>query len=132
MSLACLSEPGVENCVIAQGPDTGELAHLFYATLENTAATGAANTGPFINFENADYFYGDLFLPSNNAVWDFAMNIGRQGASEIDTGVQNAWAVRDGDVSPVPAPPVIWLFGIGMIGLGFARRKRQLGIPGTN
>jgi hypothetical protein len=33
---------------------------------------------------------------------------------------------------PVPAPPAIWLFGIGMIGLGFARRKQRPGIPENN
>ena len=124
LSPACLSEPGPDNCIIVQGPDTGEMAHLFYATLGNTAATGLANTGPFINFEEADYFYGDLFSPSPGSMWDFAMNIGRQGASVIDTGVQIAWAVRDGDVSPVPIPSAVWLFGSGLIGLfGVARRK---------
>jgi len=32
----------------------------------------------------------------------------------------------------VPAPAALWLFGIGMIGLGFARRKKQSGIPASS
>jgi hypothetical protein len=35
-------------------------------------------------------------------------------------------------VSAVPVPAAIWLFGIGMIGLGFARRKQQPGFPVTS
>jgi hypothetical protein len=35
-------------------------------------------------------------------------------------------------VEAVPAPAAIWLFGIGMIGLGFARRRQRSGIPGSN
>jgi hypothetical protein len=124
LSSACLSEPGPEGCVIDQGPDTGELAHMFYATLGNTSDSGLANIGPFINFIEADYFYEDLFLPSPGSMWDFGMSVGVQGASAIDTGVQVAWAVMDGDVAVIPVPAAVWLFGSGLIGLiGIARRK---------
>ena len=35
-----------------------------------------------------------------------------------------AWAVHSGDVSAVPVPSAVWLFGSGLIGLiGLARRK---------
>jgi len=35
-----------------------------------------------------------------------------------------AWAVRSGDVSAVPVPAAMWLFGSGLLGLiGVARRK---------
>jgi hypothetical protein len=34
-------------------------------------------------------------------------------------------AVRDGDVSSVPVPAAVWLFGSGLLGLiGIARRKK--------
>ena len=37
----------------------------------------------------------------------------------------SAWAVQSGDVSAVPVPAAVWLFGSGLIGLvGFARRKK--------
>jgi len=36
-----------------------------------------------------------------------------------------ALAVRPGDVSAVPVPAAVWLFGSGLMGLlGLARRKR--------
>jgi len=34
------------------------------------------------------------------------------------------WAVRAGDVSAVPIPPALWLFGSGLLGLiGMAKRE---------
>ena len=55
------------------------------------------------------------------------------GALGSDSGRQNtysktnnlyAWAVRSGDVSAVPVPAAIWLFGSGLLGItGIARRK---------
>jgi len=36
------------------------------------------------------------------------------------------------DPVSVPAPAAIWLFGIGMVGLGFARRKQRSDIPENN
>jgi hypothetical protein len=36
-----------------------------------------------------------------------------------------AWAVHSGDVSAVPIPTAIWLFGSGLLGLiGVARTKK--------
>jgi len=36
-----------------------------------------------------------------------------------------AWAVYSGDVSAVPVPAAVWLFGSGLMGLvGLDRRKR--------
>ncbi len=38
---------------------------------------------------------------------------------------QYIWAVRDGDVSPVPVPPALLLMGSGMFLLGFMSKKRK-------
>ena len=36
------------------------------------------------------------------------------------------WAVRSGDVSAVPVPAAVWLFGSGLLGLiGIARKKHR-------
>jgi hypothetical protein len=84
-------------------PNTGELAHLFYATLGNVAQSGTDNTGPFINMFEGEYWYGDLFPPKS--AWDFATINGSQGATALIGGVHYAWAVMDGDVGGIP--PVV-------------------------
>jgi len=40
--------------------------------------------------------------------------------------------INAGSPGKVPAPAAIWLLGIGMIGLGFARRKQRPGILRSN
>ncbi len=62
-------------------------------------------------------------MNSSNA-WVFNFNIGSQ--RNLDELVSLfAWAVRSGDVSAVPVPAAVWLFGSGLIGLlGIAKRKR--------
>ena len=38
----------------------------------------------------------------------------------------SAWAVRPGDVAPVPVPGAVWLFGSGLVGLlSFHRKKNK-------
>ena len=69
------------------------------------------------------------FLDDFHGGLDFTWPFG--GNSEAWFNINLLTEVKS-PVSPIPAPPAIWLFGIGMIGLGFARRKRQPGIPFTN
>jgi hypothetical protein len=39
------------------------------------------------------------------------------------------WAVRSGDVSAVPVPAAVWLFGTALIGLvGFSKRKSKVAV----
>jgi hypothetical protein len=57
--------------------------------------------------------------------WRFVFIDGFQnGAFRADPTLYG-WAVRSGDVSAVPVPAAVWLFGSGLIGLvGLARRKK--------
>ncbi len=121
------------------GNPVSEMGHMFYVTLGNLGVCipngggsttscdtqsgfGLSNTADFLNVQsNADY-WSESELDSSDA-WLFDTGIGRQNVNLKDTDLY-AWAVRSGDVSAVPVPAAVWLFGSGLIGLiGFVRRK---------
>lgn len=58
------------------------------------------------------------------SAWSYSLAYGYQeGGNGYDAGMY-AWAVRDGDVSPVPVPAAVWLLGSGLAGLfGFGRKR---------
>lgn len=114
-----------------------ELAYMFYQNLgllaqfdtsgiEQIGSSGSdwgvTNAGLFDNLQNFLY-WTDIELATNtDKAWAFYN----------DTGYQNdlkkisnyfSWAVRDGDVSAVPVPAAVWLFGSALIGLVGLRRK---------
>ncbi len=68
----------------------------------------------------------ESFTNSTDA-WVFVLSGTPVGISTalVKNDVSNAWAVLSGDVSAVPVPASIWLFGSGLIGLiGLAKRKK--------
>jgi len=68
------------------------------------------------------YWSGTAFDSINT--WLTAFNNGHQFTMD-KTFVSFGWAVRTGDVSAVPVPAAVWLFGSGLIGLvGMGRRKK--------
>ncbi len=117
------------------GNPVSEMGHMFFVNLGNIGfcnpnlpwcseqpGWGLNNTGLFVNLQ-AEHYYADTAFDSIKA-WNFNFFSGDQGAH--DNSIENyAWAVRAGDVSAVPLPAAVWLFGSGLIGLlGLARRKR--------
>ena len=122
----------------SSGTPVSELGHMYYVNLANlgecdpslpfcTEQTGWGlnNTGPFFNImTDRAYYYGSELNAST--AWGMFMSKGGQG-NFIKGGVPlglYSWAVRDGDVSAVPIPASVWLFGSGLLGLvGMARRK---------
>ncbi len=66
-----------------------------------------------------DYSYilpYDSYFTMTFSIWDV-------GDAEINSGL----LIDNIQLSPVPAPPAIWLFGIGMIGLvGFSKRRKAV------
>ena len=127
------------DCGFNVDTSTGELAHLFYLTLENLAdfdtsgdsqpGGGLSNSGPFININTigAAYHYGTEYAPDSDLAWHFGFAGGTTSfGSKSSSGF--AWAVMDGDVAPAPAslsePGTLALFGIGLAGLGLARRRK--------
>ena len=101
-----------------------EYGHLYYYGAGNTKGSGItpSSSGPFSNVQSLNYWSGTE-LNSGRARY-FRFGHGDQFATEKFDGLL-AWAVQSGDVSAVPIPGAVWLFGSGLIGLlGLARRKR--------
>ena len=105
-----------------------EMGNLFYNVLGGTA-------GYDISTSHNDNYYLFTNISTTNSnwsstqaydtgAWSFAFRSGNQRS--FNTAVSNySWAVHDGDVSAVPVPAAVWLFGSGLIGLvGFVRRKK--------
>jgi len=84
---------------------------------------GEKDLALFTNVQAYMYGLGKTNV-SGNHQFVFFMLYGEQNVSSSDSEVF-AWAVRDGDVAPVPAPPafILMLTGLGL--LGFARRLRK-------
>ena len=143
-----VNNDGATYTTIYQGVDygynidtaNGEMAHMFYDTLGNTAyyntsgvATGCAapnycltNTGDFINLQSSNYWSATEYAPNTDSAWDFGFDGGYQLALLKSNGFYR-WAVHSGDVGAaiVPLPAAVWLFGGGLLGLiGVGRRRR--------
>jgi len=106
-----------------QGFGTGctgsEMGHLF-----NVDGISAGSPGLFTNVQSHFYWSGTGFDPNLGDAWLFHFGNGVQGTNPKFFNVF-AWAVRPGDVSVVPVPAALWLFGSGLLGLlGLVRRKR--------
>ena len=111
---------------------SGELGHMFYNNLYNTAyhtilnnvsfydATAGGGIESFLNVQSYVYWLGEGVFSA------FGTNNGVQyGLPVGDYDSYFAWAVRDGDVSTVPVPAAAWLFGSALAGLLVARRKNK-------
>ena len=89
---------------------------------ENISNTHNANYNLFTNVQNSVYWSGSEYTFNPSYAWDFT---GYGGQRYSAKGFQSfAWAVHPGDISAVPVPGAIWLFGSGLLGLfGINRRK---------
>ncbi len=100
-----------------------EMGNLFYNVLGNTAGS-LTNTGPFSNVQSNYYWSATEYAPNTSRAWYFSMRNGYQ-VNSYKFGSYYAWAVQSGDVSAVPVPAAVWLFGSGLLGLiGMSRRKK--------
>ncbi len=113
----------VVDCATASEFDCrdNELAYMFYQNGVNTSTSS-----PFNNLSSAFYWSETIAQASNPLrVWIFEFENGflLGDGQELDTHA--AWAVYDGNISAVPVPAAVWLFGSGLLGLvGMARRKK--------
>jgi len=122
--ITCESKTGTlyygYNCTMS------EMGNMFYNVLGGSLGkylpTDNANYGLFENIQNYQYWTTMEFPYNSLYAVDFAMIGGHQYRTSKISRL-SAWAVHTGDVSAVPVPAAVWLFGSGLIGLiGFARR----------
>jgi hypothetical protein len=108
-----------------------EMGSLFYNALGNSkevnnSGGALSNTGPFSNVQTYWYWSATDWAPDTNWAWVFNMDSGKQLNGNKAANNLYVWVVQSGDVSAVPVPAAVWLFGSGLLGLiGFAKRKRK-------
>lgn len=108
-----------------------DMGHLFYTEFGATANSSALVTGnstelaKFANIQTTTGYWSNTPINSNPP-GAYTFNFGTGSQLPISQAFDGfVWAVRSGDVSAVPAPAAVWLFGSGLIGLvGMARCKK--------
>jgi hypothetical protein len=116
--------PTADTCTAT--PCSAEFNHLFYNELGGS--TGVPLTGDVGLFSNIQGVYWTIQERDSGSAWIFYFGnstlAGKRDWAFKDGDVA-VWAVHDGDVSTVPIPAAIWLFGSGLLTLlGITRRRR--------
>ena len=94
-----------------------EMGHLF-----NVDGITSGSPTPFANVQPDLYWSGTEYAPDTGSAWHFEFLSGSQNVSNKANGFY-AWAVRPGDIAPVPVPGAVWLFGGALALLGAVRRR---------
>jgi hypothetical protein len=105
-----------------------EYGHLYNYGAGTVFGSGitSSSPGPFSNVQSGSYWSGTK-VPLAGSAWNFHFNTGSTFASSRTGFNLFAWAVHSGNVSAVPVPAAVWLFGSGLLGLvGMARRKKAV------
>jgi len=115
--------------------NTNEMGRLYYIELGNQATmqvgdfSGLQNAGPFENLMPFRYWSKTPYYMSPAFWWYFNFGSGYQW--DAVSGAQcYAWAVRDGDVSPVPIPATVLLL-LPALGSIAVLKKCRSNISGT-
>ena len=123
----------VVNCAPGDVTDCidNEMGYLYYEEGIKALTPGPFNniaSGILGNGSSSTYWSSTLNFAGSNSARLFEFGNGGNGSGHtLLADYIFAWAVHDGDVraSAVPAPSVVWFFGLGLLGLfRIARRKK--------
>ena len=114
---------------------SSEMGHLYYVELGNLGywdtsglgpqpGWGLQNTGDFDSLVASKYWSGTEFASLPDRAWDFNMSHGTQNIRDKE-GSRYGLAIRSGQVSVIPEPATILLFGTGLAGVAGARLRRR-------
>jgi hypothetical protein len=114
---------------------SSELAYMYYNNLGFTANKSldvnspdpqSSNYNPFENLRYRGYWSSTLTeLTQSDRAWSLHFHFGYQSYTKVLSDELNIWAVRDGDVSPVPLPPAILLMLSGIAFFRFFSRNSK-------
>lgn len=103
-----------------------EMGHLFYDEFGGTAWSSIltitdSDLALFINIYPSYYWSGTELLPGTALGFSFG-----DSTQDFQLKVEafHAWAVRDGDVTSVPEPSTLLLFGFSLLGFWFFTIKK--------
>lgn len=115
-----------DNPQTGYNPTGSQFGQLFYNELNGTAGGAIPDTTNFRNEQVYAYWLATEYASEPSNAWDFVTDGGSQGFGNKNFQFY-AWAVSPGQVSAVPVPGAVWLFGTGVIGYLALKRRRYLG-----